>query len=183
MAQKTLTVNVPNPPITLHYGWNLVSFPYLVTDTNIQNVLGSIDGKYDRVQVYDPSESPPKWLNYNVLKPSSTNQLSQLDNKIGFWIHVTESNGADLLVTGDAPATSQQINLRSGWNLVGYPSTSDRLRDDALNNLEFGVDVEMIQGFDSINKIHKNLESADSMEPGQGYFILANYDCQWVVDP
>jgi uncharacterized protein YkwD len=183
IAFKTLTVNIPNSPIALNYGWNLVSFPYLVTDTNIENVLGSIDGEYDRVQVYDPTQSRTQWLNYNILKPSDTNLLSHLDNRMGFWIHVTESNGADMIITGDAPVTSHQIDLKAGWNLVGYPSTSIRLRDNALNNLEFGVEVEMIQGFDSINKIHETLGPADSIEPEQGYFILANYDCQWVVNP
>jgi uncharacterized protein YkwD len=183
LASKSLTIRTPNSPIALNYGWNLVSFPYMVTDTDIENVLNSINGKYDRVQVYDSSESPSKWLDYNVFKPSNMNKLKSLDNEVGFWIHVTEESGADLIVEGDSPLSSQQINLKSGWNLVGYPCTTGRERDNALNNLEYGIDVEVIQRYDAISNTYKNLGEEEAMKPGQGYFIFANYDCQWIVNP
>ena len=183
IAFKTLNIGEANPPIFLEHGWNLVSFPYIVSDTQIENVLGSIEGEYQGVQAYDPWEIGQKWKHHNVQKSPVMNRLSDLDNTMGFWIQITEPSGAFLVISGDSPVTSQSIDLKEGWNLVGYPSTTGRLRDDALNNLLSGSDIGMIQYYDPITMSHKTLESGDPMEPGNGYFILANHDCTWIVEP
>jgi uncharacterized protein YkwD len=180
---KSISVNVMNPPLSLNFGWNLISFPYEVSEKGVENVLDSISGKYDRVQAYDPIGTDSSWLNYNVFKPQKTNSLEDLDNKIGFWIHITDIGGASLEITGDSPSSPWSIDLKEGWNLVGYPSNTERQRGDALNNLYYGTDIEIIQWFDSMNGTYHNLDAGENMKPGIGYFIRANHDCEWIVNP
>jgi hypothetical protein len=183
VAYKSLNVNGSFPPIHLDFGWNLVSFPQTVSSTEITTVLSSISGKYDTVQLFDNQGTSQFWKHYYVNKPSHLNTLAHLDNTKGFWINVLDIGGADLDVEGDIPQTPQDVQLKSGWNLVGYPSSTKRLRDVALNNLVFGVDVEVIKWFDSTSNTHIILESGDLIEPGHGYFIFANHDCTWTITP
>lgn len=180
---KSLTVEALNPSIILEPGWNLVSFPYNVTESNLENVLSSINGKYDIVSAYDPLKTPSQWLHYNSLKPPNTNQLLNLNNNMGFWIHINQSNQVELIVNGDSPSAPSHIQLYAGWNLIGYPSETKRARVDALNNLVFGDDVDIIQWYDSQNQTYLNLKESDFMESGWGYFIHAKQDCSWIVNP
>jgi uncharacterized protein YkwD len=183
IAFRALNVGMANPPIHLEYGWNLVSFPYAVSDTQIENVLISISGQYLGVQAYDPWDEDQKWKHFNTIKSPNANQLSDLDNSIGFWIRVIDPSGADLVISGDVPVGSQHVDLKAGWNIIGYSSTTSRLRDDALNNLVCGPDIEIIQWYDATTKTYEILESSDTMEHGRGYMIYANHDCTWIIDP
>jgi uncharacterized protein YkwD len=172
----------PNPSIHLSFGWNLVSFPYLVSDTNLDSVLSSIDGEYDMVQYYDSSDSIDSWKSHHSQKPSILNDISYLDNEKGFWIHVTKVGGTDLIVSGSAPSSPQSITLHSGWNLVGYPSTTSMLRACALNNLDFGTQILAIQYFNQTTKSFENIEDSMPIVPEFGYFIFATKDCEWIVN-
>ena len=178
-AYKTIFINAP---IHLEQGWNLVSFPYIVTDMNLANVLGSINSEYDGVQFFNASDLEDPWKHYAEGKPSTLNDLKHLDNKQGFWIHVTEVGGADLAVPGTLPSSTQTIELKKGWNMVGYPSSTPNVRADALNSLVFGVEIDVIQYYDTASERILSLGSGDNMEPGLGYWIHATQDCDWIVN-
>ncbi len=83
-----------------------------------------------------------------------------------------------LVVTGKVP-TSTQIQLKAGWNLVGYPSFTIRTGDDALASISGNYNKMMFYN------ITKNREEAigpsDIMSPGEGYWIHATSDCVWEV--
>ncbi len=167
--------------IQLNQGWNLISLPTLQNDTDIQTVLQSIEGDYDAAQWYDMSDSRDPWKHYHASKPSHMNDLTNIDHTMGLWIHVTRPSGTTLFLQGDSPTTNQSINLHHGWNMVGYPSTTSRLRDDALNNLDFGSDVDAVQYYDSQTGKIKNLEENEYMKPRMGYWIHATTFCVWEV--
>lgn len=185
-AYKTIFVNgstpPTNPPIHLNFGWNLISFPYSVSDSNLDQVLESISGKYDAVQTYNSLDSYDSWKHHNILKPSPINDLQDLDNKMGFYIHITDSGGAELVIEGQIPSSPQSILLTKGWNLVGYPSETARLRDGALNNLDFGFEIDAILSQDNVTKAYMNIGEWDEMEPGKGYWVHATSDCEWIVN-
>jgi pimeloyl-ACP methyl ester carboxylesterase len=176
---EPLGANGTNPPIDLYYGWNLVSFPYIVSDTSVEEVLSSINGKYDKVQTYDPWDEQDPWKHNHIAKPSSQNDLTDLNNSQAFWVHVTVPSGTDLVVEGDTPSSQQSISLNAGWNLVGYPSESQRLRYDALYNLNFSRNLDIIQFFNATEKTWYEMTSSDSFEPGRGYWIHAKRDITW----
>jgi hypothetical protein len=186
-AFKTIFINGSSPPtnpsIHLNFGWNLVSFPYTVTDSNLDHVLESISGKYDAVQTYNSVDILDSWKHHNILKPSPINDLQDLDNKMGFYIHITDSDGADLVIEGPGPISPQSILLQLGWNLVGYPSETARLRGDALNNLTFGDEIDSILYLNNVTKAYINIGDLDEMEPGKGYWIHATSECEWIVNP
>jgi uncharacterized protein YkwD len=179
-AYKTIFVNAP---IHLEQGWNLVSFPYIVMDASLANVLTSISGEYDSVQYYNASDMGDPWKHFAGGKSSTLNDLADLDNKKGFWIHITEVSGVDLAVPGTLPSSPQTIQLKKGWNMVGYPSSTARARTVALNNLEVGVEIDIIQFYDTASGRIISLGSGDDMEPGMGYWIHANQACDWIVNP
>jgi uncharacterized protein YkwD len=187
-AYKAIIINDTSPPpdppqnfsVSLHHGWNLVSFPYVVSDTSLDQVLDSINGDYDSVQYYNSSDVYDSWKHYSNQKPSYMNDLLDLDNGKGFLVHVVKTDGAELIIEGDAPSSPHSIHLNSGWNLVGYPSETAQLRDYALNNLVFGDEIDAIVGKDNVTKNLKDIEELDEMEPGKGYWIHATNDCEWI---
>jgi hypothetical protein len=157
-----------------------VSFPYVVSDTNLDVLLDSINGDYDSVQYYNSSDAYDSWKHYSIQKPSYMNDLYDLDNGKGFLVHVIKTDGSELIIEGDPPSSPQSIHLNSGWNLVGYPSETAQLRDEALNNLVFGDEIDAIAGQDNATKNLKDLEELDEMEPGKGYWIHATNECDWI---
>jgi uncharacterized protein YkwD len=178
-AYKTVVVNAP---IHLEPGWNLASFPHIVADTSLSNVFSSISGDYNKVQFYNASDSGDPWKHHRVGKPPSLNDLQNLNNKMGFWIYISDAGGADLAVAGSLPSSPQNVPLKKGWNLVGYPSSTQIVRADALNNLDFGSDIDAIEYYDTATDRIKTLGSGQDMEPGKGYWLHATHDCIWTVN-
>ncbi len=181
-ASRILLVNGTNSTFHLDNGWNLVSFPQVISNASLENVLSSLIGDYDAVQTYNSSDSNDYWKHYHVAKPNYMNDLHELENNLGFWIHINNLNGADFLVNGTMPSSPQSILLSRGWNLVGYPSFMKRSRDDALNNLTFGMQIDQIQHYDSIDGEIKDLDELGYFEPGNGYWIHAVQSCEWSVN-
>jgi endoglucanase len=178
----TITVDPrpPNPSIHLIKGWNLISFPYIVNDTSLETVLSSIDGKYDSVQYFDSSDPQDPWKHYKVGKPGHLNDLSQLDNTMGFWIHITDSSGADLVVDGDIPTIAHNITLNAGWNLIGLPR-SDLI---TVNEVKSGLTGPItIYGSDPIGgTLDLNyLGTDDVMDPERGFWVHSQITQTWTV--
>lgn len=176
-AYKTVVVNAP---IHLEPGWNLASFPHIVADTSLSNVLSSISGDYNNVQFYNASDSGDPWKHHNEGKPPSLNDLQNLNNKMGFWIYISDAGGADLAVAGSLPTSPQNIQLKEGWNLVGYPNLSTELRDTALSSISGQYDK--VYKFDPGTGREIEVTPSDTMGPGNGYWIRATQDCDWIVN-
>jgi hypothetical protein len=101
---------------------------------------------------------------------------------MGFWVHITDPNGILFKYDGMMPTENQHITLYSGWNMVGYPSFTNRLRDDALNNLVYNDDVNSIWSYNSDSGIWEKMGPLDSFETGKGYWIHATEKCVWEVN-
>jgi hypothetical protein len=167
--------------IWLDEGWNLISIPFISMDSDINSVLGSINDSYDAVQMFDVYDNSDPWKHNHISKPSQMNDLWGIDHKIGIWVHVTEPGGVLLQCSGIIPAENQSISLKSGWNLVGYPSLSNKTRDIALNNLTFDSEVNAIWTYNASSQLWKQLGEFDYFERGRGYWIHTKTDCVWEV--
>jgi parallel beta-helix repeat protein len=143
----------PYRGIFLNEGWNLISIPLIQEDQTIFKVLEIIDGRYDAVQWYNPTDISDSWKHHKVGKPFG-NDLFYLNETMGFWIHITNPGDTILVYDGTQPTQNQTIQLHKGWNMVGYPSLMGYNRTAGLNNLEFGVDVDAIQWFDAALAFH-----------------------------
>jgi parallel beta-helix repeat protein len=165
----------------LKEGWNLISIPLIQTETNIEIVLDSISDSYDTVQWYNIGDFFDQWKHNQTSKPEHMNDLKRISHKISFWIHITKPGETVFTYNGFQPTSNQSIQFQPGWNMVGYPSLTSRNRTEGLNNLEFGVDVDVIQWFDAANKAWYSMGPNDSFVPGRGYWMYSNIDSGWEV--
>jgi hypothetical protein len=62
---------------------------------------------------------------------------------------------------------------------VGYPSLTNHNRTEGLNNLEFGVDVDVIQWYEASSKTWNSMDQDDSFVPGRGYWIHSRVEAGW----
>jgi parallel beta-helix repeat protein len=151
--------------------WNLFSTPLIQSNTARETVLQTVDGNYVSVQGYHAGKSRP-WLHWHRNKPNQFNDVIEINHKEGYYVDMVTP---DYLVTVGKVASSVDINLKSGWNLVGFPSLTDQLRDDALSSI--AGKYNMVERFDTSVDKEIRLESTDHMQPGLGYWIHATADC------
>jgi parallel beta-helix repeat protein len=164
----------------LKQGWNLISIPLIQVVPNFTNVLGSIDGLYDAIQWYDITDTNDPWKHYKVGKPFG-NDLSEINETMGFWIHITQPGDTIFLYNGTQFILNQSIPLHPGWNMVGYPSLTSYNRTEGLNNLTFGSDVDAIWTHNATTKLWEELGPTDYFEVGRGYWIHSKVTKTWVV--
>ena len=157
--------------IQVHIGWNLISLPWQTTSVNIENALYEIS--WDRAMIYKNG----RWYTYNTARDGKYNiGFPMVNNTMGIWVHTTK-NGTLLDSSKDIGITN--INLYTGWNLVGYPSNNHtRTVADALS----GVSYDYVQVYNTTSGQIETLVSSDIMQPGKGYWIHVTADCIWTVE-
>jgi parallel beta-helix repeat protein len=165
----------------LSWGWNFISIPNIQPDQDLDVVLSSISGDYKAVKWRDSDKNPKPWIQYHVSKPSHMNELDSIDHTMGFWILITNKDGVSFEYPGSAPSVSQTIDIGAGWNMVGYPSLTNNIRADGLNNLQFGTDIDAIQWYDAVANTWHEMGPFDSFEPGKGYWMHSIVDTTWEV--
>jgi parallel beta-helix repeat protein len=167
--------------IFLYEGWNLISIPFILSDTNLGVVFNSIKGSYDAVQWYNVSDTFDHWKHNSTKKPSYLNDLNRIDHKKGIWIHITEPGGILFQYPGTKPIENQTIQIHPGWNLIGYPSLTGYNRTVALNNITFGTDVDAIWTYHASTQKWKEITALDIFEAGRGYYIHSKVTKTWIV--
>jgi hypothetical protein len=167
--------------LDLEPGWNLISLSRIQSNTNLQTVLQSIEGQYDAVQWYNATDGIDPWKHHHISKPLYLNDLEDINHTMGLWVHITEPGGAALEVNGDVFSFNQNITLYPGWNLVGYPSNTAWNRTDALNNIDFGSDVDAIWTYNATTQTWKEITASDNFEVGMGYWIHSKVTKVWDV--
>jgi hypothetical protein len=167
--------------IYLYQGWNLISIPLIQSDTDLSSVLSSISGYYDAVQWYDANAPQNFWMHNHIAKSPQANDLNSLNHIKGFWVHITEPGITRFNYSGSQPVVNQKIPLKVGWNMVGYPSWLYQNRTKGLNNLQFGIDVDLIQWYDTNSQTWHFMEEDDTFVPGRGYWIHARFEANWEV--
>jgi hypothetical protein len=164
----------------LKQGWNLISIPLIQNNQGLTKVLETIDGYYDAVQWYNPTYSNDPWEHHKIGKPYG-NDLFELNETMGFWIHITQPGDTVFVYNGTQPAINQIIPLHPGWNLVGYPSLTSYNRTEGLNILTFDAEVNAIWTFDATIQKWEKIGEGDFFETGRGYWIHAKTECEWEV--
>jgi hypothetical protein len=100
---------------------------------------------------------------------------------MGFWVHVIEPRGVLFKYLGTQPVVNQSIPISLGWNMVGYPSHNSYDRTLGLNNLEFEMDIDAVQWYDSASKTWHIMGENDIFIPGNGYWVHSELDTTWDV--
>lgn len=177
-----ITVAVP-----LQTGWNLVSLPWHPDDTSATAVLANIADQYDVVYGYDAFDDGDPWKRYDPQADPSQNDLTAIDETMGLWILATEETL--LSVSGSVPI-SVDIPLKTGWNLVGYPSLTTRSITEALSSIEGQYTLVYTYDPEDGSDPWKTYEAGapswvndlTEMEPGRAYWLQVTEDCVWTVD-
>jgi hypothetical protein len=162
-------------------GWNLISMPLVRPNSNMPSVLQDRDGDtlWDRAMAYNTSDMADHWKQYNGNWPTSLNDLTSANNKIGLWLNVTNVGDGFLNITGLLPTTSQ-ISLRAGWNLVGYPTLSTNM---TVGNAFWGTGANIVEVFDqSATYRTKVVGPSYVMKPGEAYWVHCAADSIWTVN-
>ncbi|MBD3163811.1 hypothetical protein GF323_01300, partial [Candidatus Woesearchaeota archaeon] len=161
--------------ISLEKGWNLVSIPFLLSNTSVSHVLSSISGNYENVISYDNG----KYLFYNPNFPYSN--LKNIDNKMGFWIYM--KNKDTLSVKGKL-SESVTIVLRRGWNLIGMPYKKEINVSDFLGSAKNRVRriVSYENGTFRLYSPLRQHNTLSKLKQGRGYWISMRLGYMLAID-
>jgi len=155
----------PGQPILLAPGWNLISFRVEPPAPLVNQVLSNLGNRYDRVLgetgVYSPT------------LPDVYNTLKELHSKQGYYLRLTGSTSANLLVEGLPVAANSPIALHKGWNWIGYLPQATLPVTQALQSI-----AGLYQRVLSLDKTYDpslpEFSTLKEMRPGEGYLIYMN---------
>ncbi len=159
-------------------GWVFVSYPVEVTG-DIQTVLNDPQTTWDIAKWYDPQTPADPWKTYRA---GAVNDLTNIDNKIGVWLHLTANAGDQMLTLGASgpyPQSAVAINLRTGWNMVGYPTATGRAESVTLP-----AQADFVAVWQATTPyITQHAKGAAMMVAGNAYWVHVTTDCVWTVNP
>ncbi len=154
-------------------GPNLVSVPLMQPNESIEIVLQTV--KWDKAWNYDSSLR--KWKSFATFKPYE-GALGTIDNAMGIWVNVT--GDMNLTVAGLIPERTS-IQLRVGWNLIGFPSFNSTF---TVSDLKAAVNSSRVEGFDPSSSPYylKILDDTEVLQAGQGYWVWVDTGIVLLVD-
>ena len=160
-------------------GWNLISVPLEITSLTLPAQLLDGDTHWDRIMWYDPADNQDHWKQFNTAWQSSLNDLNRVETSMGFWIYITDLGDGYLNLSGTVP-NSTQIQLRAGWNLVGYPTLATNM---TAASAFWGTGVDMVETFDAVSSYRtKTVGPSYLMRPGEGYWVHVPVDTVWTIN-
>ena len=146
--------------LDLKKGWNLVSL-YLEADdmapaTLFEPIKSSLLIIKDTTSLYDPDI------------PEFLNTLKKMRQEKGYWVKMKEDRF--LTIKGSMPK-EVTVNLRSGWNLIGYPVRKLIAPSEIFKSII--NDVEILKNlFESYSPtLPAFLNTLKQMEAGTGYWV------------
>ncbi|MCK4347212.1 MAG: hypothetical protein KAW47_01210 [Thermoplasmatales archaeon] len=164
--------------IQLHTGWNLISLPIMPDDSDVLDVMSSVDGNWNSVWSYEGG----KWKRYDLTGPDFLNDLTTIEPGKGYWINMKSDD--TLSVSGSEP-TIKSISLSAGWNLVGYNSLSSMSTTDAMSSVD--GNWNSVWSYEDGNWKRYDLtgpgflNDLTTMEPGNGYWINMKSSDTWTL--
>jgi len=135
-------------------GWNLVSFPVAWENDTPANLFA---GHTYYIWRWDP-------IMQKYVNPPSDQPV---EVGVGYWIWVDNNK---TVTTSGIPVENYLINLVAGWNLVGFPVTSDNTTPANL----FDGQVYYIWRWDAIMRKYTSQWPNQPVELGVGYWIYVN---------
>ncbi len=168
--------------VTLEFeqGWNFFSLPVIPDNPLISDIFSgfAIGDDYDQISRYDPATGE---FNSYVGDPIF-DEFDTLEFGKGYCIFVNNPAGMNVIVTGTTP-TLQDISLATGWNLIPYPYLSSRSTQQALGNLEYGVDYDLVLSYNqSTGEFIEYPGSLTELEPNKSYYLHCLQDSVWNLE-
>jgi hypothetical protein len=146
--------------LDLKAGWNLISFYVESEDMTPATLFNPIKSSLliikDTTSIYNPD------------LPEFLNSLKKIRQDKGYWVRMKEDKF--LTVKGSMPK-EVTINLRSGWNLIGYPVREPIALSEIFKSIINDVKLlkNLFKSYDST--LPSFLNTLIQMEPGDGYWV------------
>ncbi|PXF61817.1 MAG: hypothetical protein C4B59_02935 [Candidatus Methanogaster sp.] len=192
--------------IALNSGWNLISVPLNLTTWRLGNesAVGdplnvTLENSLTSIYRYNTtSESFEKCTHYagwGWAPATGSESFTELEPGRGYWVWA--ENDCDLTFTGTAPS-DLSLPLDADWNCIGWYSTSEaELGEGSVVGDSLNITPE-----NSLSSIYRynttsgsfekcthyanwgwapatGSESFTELEPGRGYWAMAENDCVW----
>ncbi len=156
----------------LYNGWTLVSNNYVSDDYSVRRMLQRLEGDWQEVQTY--SAQTENWSFFHENGPPWLNSLTKIDLSTAFWIKCNKTSLR--FCNHGLPPHNVSIQLKKGWNLVGYPYYSGKSVEAALAGLPWDAVFEY-DYFSEYKLIQ--MDASNYMNPGEGYWIHLSSDAVW----
>jgi hypothetical protein len=164
--------------------WVFVSYPSALSGAiqTILNDAASGDGGTTWTVAKSWDNINKRWLTYRA--GSTTNTLINVDNTMGVWLWLT-ANGGDAALTLSSyaanPASAVNINLYTGWNMVGYPTATARLASATLPSPQ----TDYMAYWQAATPYLTDTATLTgvTMDDGNGYWVRVTANCVWTVNP
>jgi len=155
--------------IELEEGWNLVSFNVIPADNTISAVFSELISSGDLVQIKTTKES------FLPSQEEYLNTLQNIEAGVGYAIRMGGSN--TLQLSGEnIDVSTAVLELRTGWNLAGFPLQNSMEVEEAFAELISSGILEKVQS--ETESFDPDLPGAfntlDVLEPGQAYWVQVN---------
>lgn len=168
--------------LRLKPGWNLISIPINIENTNIDAFLNAIIGKYESIWSWDRQNEWKKNI-YNA--PSWLNDLKSIEPGKGYWIKMFSQANIDI---SGQELDYYGIQLYKGWNLVGFNSMAQMSVNTALSSITgyynsiWGYDPQQADWKKLIIGAPNQVNNLSVLKPGEGYWIEAKNNIVWNVN-
>ncbi len=165
--------------IRLQQGWNLISIPINIENTNLDAFLDKISGKYESIWSWDTQN---EWKKHIYNAPSWLNDLKTIQPGKGYWIKMF--NQANIDISGQE-INNKSIQLYKGWNLIGFNSLTQMTVNNALLSITgyynsiWGYDPQISDWKKLIVGAPNQVNNLSILKPGEGYWIDAKNNIVW----
>ena len=159
-APATYTLN-------LVAGWNLVSIPLTPEDGQI-STLFTADQRSDIAVIWD-YVGGNDWL-YWTTEPGYSNQFTSLSPENGYYFYCYEPMSVQIIGTpGSGPIPWG--SLSSGWNMIGYPSTSSSAISSLYGDAAVVWKLENNDQWRYWTTEPNYINEFETLTPGLGYWV------------
>jgi hypothetical protein len=168
-------------PVSQSNWWLLGSF-LAQSDTSLNHVIQGQGLPANRDMVFSWDSVNQKWMSYVEGRPPIFNDLTDITNEMGFWLHITSS----IRLTTAGHVTDMNIDMEAGWNLVAYPyaqryKTTAQIETDLTINCPGYVPGSlMIMDYSQPYGL-KVPDGTETIPHEEGFWIRTIFDCTWSV--
>ncbi|HON52141.1 MAG TPA: glycoside hydrolase family 9 protein [Bacteroidales bacterium] len=164
LLSKYVTSTAPQTQtIQLSQGWNIIS---LYIDPDNKDVSTMFPVTYT-IKTQD-----------GFYSTKNTKALSSIDTIVGGKGYVVYVASAQTFTRVGKPTSKQSIQLKKGWNLIGFPYSESK--NIATVIAPIASKVEYVKNFEGFMQPGGSTNSITNFQPGVGYFIKVNADCTLV---
>lgn len=168
-----------NCTFNLTSGWNYVSFHCIASSVYREEVLSSINDSYSRIFAYNAFDTIDPWKSYNPELPYwAVQQLNYMGRTSGYIILMNED--AEYVYAGYK--RSSIVQLRPGWNLIGYPDNESVMINNSLDGILYNQIMTYDNGTLLIYIPNSTNNSLTYFEPYKAYWINSTASQNWLVN-